>query len=230
MKHIPEIIFDYKGDKWVVKDYDNSHTWSLAYKREENPCVLIMKPRHVETDFTKKGRPKPESKIIKQGKWECAPAALAMLLEENLSTVKRAMASFGWNNTSDGSSDEVIMKAARKLGRDMLPIDTKDITEDIGPCLITVPSLNYEGKSHAIAWNEKEMLDPNFGYRGRKYWGPEWAPWTVGALDVMVLLDYVLSPSERREMDRLHKKNKEAKLKDVKKQVIDQLNALKEKR
>jgi hypothetical protein len=55
-------------------------------------------------------------------------------------------------------------------------------------CILTVPSLNLKGRSHAVSWVNGELLDPNHGYAGRKTYGPDWGPFTVGASGAEILL------------------------------------------
>lgn len=155
----------------------------------------------IETDFTRVGRPEPISNIVQQDKYGCSPAALSMLLGESYFRVKRAYAKFQWRNDNDGATDAMMLGAARMFGRDLVYVPQHAITKEVGPCIVVVKSLNYENGAHAVVWNGSELLDPNWGYAGRKWWGVEWSPWTIGAYCVWELLDCELSEEERKEQD-----------------------------
>lgn len=229
-ERVPQTLYDADGRCWTFRerDTDPKLQYNLIYRRHEEEGGIkafgIIKPSQVETDFTRTGRPEPTQKIIRQGKWECAPASLAMLLGEKLFTVKRAMGKYGWKNDDSGASTKITIEAARYLGRDLINIERNEIEKDMGPCLVSVNSLNVEGYSHSVTWTGKEILDPNCGYEGRKWWGPEWSPWTMNAFHCLVLLEGTLSNSERKEYDEYLEKRRLEQLMAVKQAVIDQLN------
>jgi hypothetical protein len=222
---VPKTLIDHGGAKWNLKDFEPNEKASLTYKLEGEPAGLLMAPHLVETNFTRKGRPEPESTIVVQGRYECAAASLAMLLGEKLFFVKRAMGKMNWRNDDSGAHDEVMIGAARLLGRDLIKLNAKEVNKGIGPCSVTVPSINIKGMFHAVTWNGKEILDPNWGREGRKFWGTEWAPWTMKARGALVLLDRVLTQAERDELDKAMRQREEKEIHAIKMEV---LKALKE--
>jgi hypothetical protein len=154
------------------------------------PCAVLT-PQQIEAcEFG--NRPKePGQGVVLQGKYECAAAAMAMLTGHTLFQVKRAMGRAGWRNDNRGASFRVCRAAAQALGFELIYLNKKgvyELLEEMPPALITVPSLNIKGAAHAVTWTGEEILDPNLGYIGRKTYGPEWAPWTVGATGAEVLL------------------------------------------
>jgi hypothetical protein len=139
-----------------------------------------------------------------------------MILNEPFYAVKKAFAKVGWHNDNRGVTSELDLKVARMFGRDLI-----ETNKPVGkPCLITVPSLNLKDRWHAIAWDGKQILDPNYGYEGRKFWTPEWAPWTVAASKFLVLLDYSLSAAERKEIDEWQKYRDQAAIEALKVEII----------
>jgi hypothetical protein len=70
-----------------------------------------------------------------------------------------------------------MIKAAALLGH---LLKESEQAKDSEPQIITLRSLNERGANHAVYWNGTEMLDPNWGYRGRNWWGVEWSPETIG--------------------------------------------------
>jgi hypothetical protein len=146
---------------------------SITYECDgENTFRFIIPVFLLERDFTKELRPEPSQNIIKQGRWECAPASLAMLLDESLWDIKRALVHSGWNNDDYGCSTEQMIKASSLLGHEVY--ETKEAGNH--PQVISLRSLNVKRSSHAIYWNGKEMLDPNWGFKGRLWWGCDWGP------------------------------------------------------
>lgn len=152
---------------------------------------LILRPFQVETEPEFHDRDKaPTQEVIVQGKWECMPAALAMCTGHSLFHVKRHMGRAGWRNDNGGAPWHAALHAVRSLGFDAIWLNSvwmyhlKEITN----CVVTVPSLNYRGRMHAVSWINGEILDPNMGRPGRKWYGREWSPWTIGATGVEVLL------------------------------------------
>lgn len=216
----PKQIVTENGTIFTLSDYNKNEKASLTYRINGECHGIALIPSFVETEFTRINRPEPQSNIIIQGKWECAATSLAMLLDEKLFFVKRAMGKLNWRNDNNGASDKVIIETARNLGRDLININSKEITEDLGPCSVTVKSLNVKGICHAVTWNGKEILDPNWGKNGRKWWGCEWAPWTMSARSALVLLDRNLSISERKELDEMVRANKDVELQTFKAEVF----------
>lgn len=230
---VPKVLHSYSGSKWVIADYEKEYKYGLCYKKFDEdaqrarPAAIILSPYEVELEFTRKHRNPPDAKIMVQGKYECAAASLAMLLDEKLFFVKRAMGKVGWRNDDSGANDDVMIQAARLLGRDLISLNAKDIKEGIGPCTVTVPSLNIPGMSHSVTWNGKEILDPNWGRPGRKFWGTEWAPWTMNPQGAMYLMNRVLSESERKQVDEITKSRDENEIHALKLEVLNAIKGAK---
>jgi len=205
MDGAPKHLISASGSEWSLKGVLLEKEIKLEYGLKDTKASVEINPVDVETDWTRKGRPEPKSEIIVQGKYECAAASLAMLLGEKLFTVKRAMGKVGWTNSDRGASDRVMTEAARYLGRDLLYVTDDMLTADMGPASLTIKSLNVKGMSHAVTWNGKETLDPNWGRAGRIFWGCEWNPKTIGARGAMVLLDKPLSLDQRARQDKVLK-------------------------
>lgn len=221
----PQIIVTDSGNKWLLKEYCRDYRQSpLVYTTEDINCGMMIPQHKVELEFTREGRPEPKSSVITQGKYECAAASLAMLLGENLFNTKRAMGRFGWCNDDRGAGNKVMTEAARFLGRDLIEVVGKEITASIGPCSLTLPSLNVKGMYHAITWNGEEILDPNYGRSDRKFWGPEWGPETIGARRALVLLDKNLTNGERAEYDEAVRSRDEKEINAIKDAVFAALN------
>lgn len=211
---VPHTLYDAEGNKWTLKHYDFDRVM-LSYFREDMECGLTLRPSEVETEFTRKGRPESKFEIVQQGKYECAAAALAMLLGESLFTVKRAMGKANWRNDNRGASNQVIIDAARYLGADLLHLQGHEIMDNIGPCELHLPSLNMKGMGHGVTWNGKQILDPQWGREGKKFWGTEWHPSTMGAWSALELLSFNLSKDERCLHDRLMRKREDDKLEKI---------------
>lgn len=163
----------------------------LSYRLPFQKESLIMRPVQVEREFGQRDSKKPVQPIIQQGKWECMPAALAMCLGHDLFHVKRLMGKAGWRNDNTGSKWEPTLFATRELGFDMIYLNmdrTYELLNKVNNAVVTIPSLNYKGRYHAVAWVNGEILDPNLGFESRKAWGPEWNPWTMGAVGLEVIL------------------------------------------
>lgn len=155
------------NDFKVLHNYTESTHSSIETAR---PTGLMLTSYQIESEF-KREFIHPQGSVITQGRWECAPASLAMLLGESLWTVKRALAKIEWNNDDRGTTPQMCLTAAKNLGYNL--IFTKDVNDN-EPCLITVCSLNMKDKTHAVFWNGSEILDPNLYNTHRKHYSPEW--------------------------------------------------------
>lgn len=201
-----------------IRDKDNIYTLKsfkdgfLFFTTAHAKSLMTLHPVRIEKYFEILDRPTPKAKIIKQGKYECAAASLAMLLNKPLFDVKRALVKHGWNNDNKGCTSEAMVLAAREFGIDLLPIEKKHLKPGIGPVELCVPSLNYSGRSHAVVWNGEEILDPNYGYDDRKVYSSGWAPWTIDAQNGMLVLKKNLTDGERKTLDKLMKRHKWSKL------------------
>lgn len=223
---VPKHIVDEDGISWAYSGEDKDEPGQLVYYSEYYGDTLSMLPRQVETLFKVKYRRKPKTEIVVQDKWSCAASALAMITGDHIFFVKQAMGKCGWRNDEYGASDRVLIEATRLLGKDLIRIPRSDFSEDMGPALITVPSLNYKDRAHGVAWNGKEILDPNYGRPGRKFWGPEWAPWTMHAVNALILINKRLPDYERQEIDRLTRKRDRDKIRELRTEIFKQLKEM----
>lgn len=196
------------GSEWELVKIDGPKETPLEYKLKDASASIGVSAVDVETDWTRKGRPDPKSAIIVQGKYECAAASLAMLLGESLFSVKRAMGKAGWRNDDRGAGDQIMIEAARYLGRDILKIGRYQFDEITGPASVTLPSLNIKGMYHAVTWTGEEILDPNWGREGRKFWGCEWNPQTIGARSALILLPNNMTEDQRKRQDKFGRSHK----------------------
>lgn len=210
----PKKLITSDNETWELFHTDTSIEYShiLSYRPEGATHGMVLRPSVIEQEFSRKGRTEPNQKIINQGRWECGPAALAMLLGESLWDVKRAMVHSGWNNDDAGCGDEQIILGAQKLGYEL----QATLEPDGNPCLLTVPSLNYRNKSHALCFNGKEMLDPNWGFKGRLWYGSEWG------LDTVLRYKRVIT-FKKFGCSEIPKSKKKISLKKIKRDILDQL-------
>lgn len=206
-KHVPNTIVDSEGSTWKLSQFDPGAEYSLLYVREKEWAGMWLTPSQVETRFTRVGRPKSKFEIVTQGKYECAAASLAMLLDESLFSVKRAMGKAHWRNDNKGAKDQVIVDAARYLGADLIHLRRDEIDEDLGPACLHISSLNMKNMGHGVAWNGKQVLDPQWGKPGKHFWGSEWAPWTMGCWGALELQTARLTEEQRKLHDKMMRRN-----------------------
>lgn len=212
MERVPLQIKDQHG----LYNYRDSYKKILSYsvKQDSNYVGFALRPYDIENKFEIINRPAPKSKIITQSKYDCAAASLAMLINKPLYYVKQALARHGWRNDLYGCSTEMMILAARDFGIDLFPVGPKDIKPGIGPCELCVPSLNYKGRHHAVVWDGEEILDPNYGYEGRKVYSTVWSPWTLETSGALVKMTKPLTEKERQILDKLVKRKTWGKLRD----------------
>lgn len=156
----------------------------FVYISSDSEERISLLPHEIEKTWLKLGRPEPKASVIRQGRFECAPASVAMLMGLSLFEVKRAFAKTGWNNDDRGISLDQITQGVRLLGGNLEISETK-ISEE--PSILLLDSLNMAGMKHVVCWNGEEILDPNFGNPGRNWWGPEWSPETINPLTICSL-------------------------------------------
>lgn len=217
----PHTIIDKDGIKWFLTGFNKEQRrCPLFYSFKKDTHGFSMPQPNIELGFTREGRPEPKTYLVTQGKYDCAAASLAMLLGESLFNTKRAMGKVGWCNDDRGANDGIMIKACRLLGRDLIEVIGKEIGKDIGPCSLTLPSLNIKGMYHAITWNGTEMLDPNYGRKDRKFWGTEWGPETIGARRALVLLDKNLTNAERSEYDEAVRSRNKKQINEIKSNIL----------
>lgn len=220
----PLLIWDESGEEYLLHriTQKSPRETYVAYQHTESQVKLALSPHQVETQFFRE-KPIAQQDPILQGKYECAPAALAMALGEKLFTVKRQMGKLLWRNDDAGVSDALMRQTARAMGRDLVEIPLSDVSSNLGPAILTVKSLNVKGYSHAVAWTGKELLDPNTHYQGRYYWGVDWSPELIEAKCCHLLLDKPLSEEENREYVNYLKEKEQRQIQEVKEAVISAL-------
>jgi hypothetical protein len=219
----PQLIWDETGEEYLLAGFSKPSplTILLDYQQASGQmqAKMTLQPHQVETQFHRE-KPTPQQNPILQGKYECAPAALAMAMGEKLFTVKRQMGKLLWRNDDAGVGDELLRATARSLGRDLVEIPLSEVSPNLGPCILTVKSLNVKGYSHAVAWTGKELLDPNTHYLGRHYWGADWGPDMIGAKACHLLLNKPLSNAEHNEYVKVLKERNDQQIKEIKQQVL----------
>jgi len=190
---VPKIITEKDGILILAVGMNYSERLVIYSKENNGGGIRLTSPSHVELHCNIVNRQEPRVNIVRQGKYECGPAALAMLLQEPLIAVKRAYAKLGWNNDENGINDVWTLKVAKMFGRDL--VYTNRPTGK--PCLVTLKSLNVLNAQHVVTWDGQQILDPNWGYKDRKWWSTEWAPWTLPSRSFLRLM----SDSEQAEQD-----------------------------
>lgn len=209
MERVPTKIVDpengrvYKYSKTLA--YDEKNQLFLGYERDDGNFVL-NRPHEIVRNF-QFDHVEPK-KMIRQGKYECAAASLALLLGHTLFNVKRVMGQNGWRNDDKGTNDKIMRATARDFGRDLVRVGPKVIgclKDKLPPCSVTVRSLNVEGMGHALTWIDGDIVDPNYGDLKRKFWGADWAPWTVDAHSALVLADAPLTEDQEHELKCIKK-------------------------
>lgn len=217
----PKIIWDKHDREFCLTGFTKSSATlvTLHYQEIETGLKKDLYPSLVETQYFR-DKPSPQQDPILQGKYECAPAALAMALGEKLFHVKRQMGKLNWRNDDSGVDDDLLRATARAMGRDLVEIPMSEVSPLLGPCILTVKSLNVKGYSHAIAWNGKELLDPNTHYSGRHYWGSDWTLDMIEAKCCHLLLDHPLSEEEYNKYIQFLKDGNERKIEKIKQDVL----------
>lgn len=160
----------------------------------------------------------PSIPIIKQGKFECASASLAMLLGHTHFMVKSVMGEHGWCNDFRGAGDDVLRATARAFGRDLVRAGRNTIRaldKDLPDCLATVPSLNYKGRYHGVARINGETIDPNFGHPTRKYWGADATLEEMETSNILILTREPLSDFEHRQIAGIRKYSDDALVREA---------------
>lgn len=161
----------------------------ITYTMPFDTTGVVLRPQLIEVEFHSREK-NPIQTIVEQGKYECGPAALAMCTGHTLFNVKRAAGRHGWRNDSSGIGSEASHGCVQDLGFEMIYLNRWRLAllDDVPSAILTVPSLNYKGKWHAVAWVGGEILDPNHGHPTRKTYGPEWNPHTIGCSGAEILL------------------------------------------
>ncbi len=179
---------------------------SIIYGYETGETITIN-PWKVARNFSYYKAPMPKECLL-QGKYDCAAASLAVLLGHTLFQVKGVMGAHGWRNDRSGSTDKILRETARAFGHDLVFCGRRSILamlDKIPPAMITIRSLNYAKGAHGVAWHDGQLIDPNYGSATRKFWGPEWAPWTVDAYSALVVSKRVLSDADHKEIEGIRK-------------------------
>ena len=116
------------------------------------------------------------NQLITQGTWECAAASLSMLINIPFKDVKDCLTSLGWQNDEEGLGIDSMTVATKILINKTL---TSSFENFYDPSILTVPSINLKGRSHAVFWDGKELLDPQFHNENKKHYSPLWTPDTL---------------------------------------------------
>lgn len=167
----------------------------LAIYEDDEGAEILLLPSLIEKEYYY-DRPQPHEDLITQGKYDCAAAALAMLLGHTLFQVKSVMGEHGWRNDDKGAGDKISRATARSFGRDLVWCGRKSLARLlhlVPDGMVCVKSLNYKGMGHGVTWLNGQIIDPNYMIKERKSWGPQWAPWTMAANGVHVLAKEPLS-------------------------------------
>lgn len=214
----PQIIWSKENDKeYYLSGFTKFSPLSISLHYQEigEDKKMNLSPHMVESEFLRE-KPRAKQNPILQGKYECAPAALAMALGERLFTVKRQMGKLNWRNDDAGVNNTLMRATARAMGRDLVEIPLNELSPILGPCILTIKSLNVPKYSHAIAWTGKELLDSNTNYSGRNYWGIDWSPDMIGAKCCHLLLERPLSEEENNQYIQFLKDGNEKKVTQIK--------------
>jgi hypothetical protein len=173
----------------VLKLEQVSTVYGMLLYREPDfgMSAQFKEPRQLEMAYTTHGRPEIDGGFVQQGKFECVPAAIANVLKTSMFEVRRALAAEGWRNDDYGCSTAIQLRALRNMG--IHAAYTKIAPTDDKSCIVCVPSLNYPRALHAIGYDGEQMIDSNWGYKGRRWWGTEWKPRTIDARDFVVICD-----------------------------------------
>lgn len=153
---------------------------------------------------------KTPTELVPQGKYECGAAALAVLLGHTLFNVKRVLGDCGWRNDFDGVTEKQLRYAARAFGRDLVwcnygMLDTMKYELPMPNAVITIRSLNYKKKWHGIAYYEGQVIDPNFGMAGRKYWFADADLKCIGISSASIITKRPLTDAEYSQIESLRK-------------------------
>jgi hypothetical protein len=178
---VPKTITDRQGFVWIFQDVlDNPLDQSdkkFLYKLKSSLGIIqsVFNIQKIERESNKNLR-QPLSIPLKQGYYECAAASLSMLTERPVSDVRNVLITLGWT-IETGVDFAMQKKALRKLGF-LSIIHTCPPNQK---CLVILPSLNVNDKSHVVFWDEKEILDPQFNSEKYLWYGPDWGLSEIGA-------------------------------------------------
>lgn len=128
----------------------------------------------------------PKSKkAITQNPFECVVASMAMYLDFDYEELRRLFkASFPEIPDDHGYGYREISLIFRKLGYSIMQFNPNNFPDE--PCLVTVPSVNIQGKRHQIFFNGEEIIDPQFGNSEMNFYSSLWGPKESGALNYLV--------------------------------------------
>lgn len=211
MPRVPLQIVDDEDGTVLTFDRIRANTNALIYNAPSLKMDVALAPEIVMKEFVTPHQVPIHTPIIRQGKYECLPAAVAMLIGHTLFNVKRVMGKHGWCNDDRGAGFRVEQATIRDFGGDLIWAGRSVLRElgtNVPDGTVDVSSLNVEGMGHAVTWRSGEIVDPNFGNRERRYWGAEWAPWTMGARGISVFIPQVLSESFHLEIKRLRREKR----------------------
>lgn len=153
---------------------------------------------------------KAPSRLVKQGKFECGPASLAVLIDAPLFFVKRSLGRYHWRNDRAGVSERQLRATTKEFGRDLFwcsfkTMEIMKILYGVPNGIFTLPSLNYPKAFHGVTWRDGEIIDPNYGYQERKYWGADPNLERMNLRSVSILLNEPMSDSAFKELSDLQR-------------------------
>lgn len=170
----PQVLFDHNGNRWEFIQKHLSFTGEKLFQYRNESVSRLLRIKDIEKNFTKEGR-SPSKDPIQQEYYECALASLSMLTKISVDNIRKHLLTLGWHK-SQGVNLALQKKLLRKLGFSSMIHDNLPNQE----CVVAVPSLNTNNKSHQIYWDGKEILDPQLGTKYLSY-GANWDLATIGA-------------------------------------------------
>jgi ABC-type bacteriocin/lantibiotic exporter with double-glycine peptidase domain len=107
-----------------------------------------------------------DTKLIKQQKpYDCAVACIAMATGKPYDDIQKRHFHQKVDLRKDGLFDSEIIATLRHEGMDV------SVGKYNGsPCIMTVPSLNFAKSWHVVYWDGDQILDPQNGRKGKKYY------------------------------------------------------------
>lgn len=217
----PKILKDkFDGDLYYLHEIREnlSSCPDLIYKYfyEGYSYKSILHASEIEQEFEIVDRKVPKAVIEKQGQYECLLASFAMLTGIDLKTVRKEFKKIGWKHTPKGANDDHVHAVAKNLGLKLVRFHHfLDL-----PCIVTLKSINFENVLHAVYWDGKEILDPNYNVPGREYYSPQWTPTTIGASSFMYLAEDL---HDVEAIEREYKEYDKNKMEALKKGIITKL-------
>jgi hypothetical protein len=104
--------------------------------------------------------------IKQKSDWDCCIASIAMMTGQSYESVLKKFEELFPGASGLGLADPEIIELLRAFKANPIIIET--VILDI-PCILFLPSKNEEG-SHAVFFCGKQIYDPNFKVKGKKYY------------------------------------------------------------